>query len=145
MKTKLRRKPALGPSHTFEVHEHHFVSGKRAHGGHNSKGEWETGKFSHSHEGGNVPHKHPDTGPAAYTIDKDAWLRVTGMRGGGRKKFTAKPTGEQMPIVELEEWQKSFKLIVAEPAPAGSSTGPGISLPARMMLTFGMDCEVEGQ
>lgn len=139
---KPNKKLALGPSHPLEVHKHTFVSGRRAHG-HNLEGAWETGTFSHSHAGGNTPHQHPETGPAAYTIDKDAWLRATGMRGGGRKKFTAKPSGEQFPIVELEEWQKTFKVILCEPTPLEWGTGPGVSLPQRIALTFKQNFEVE--
>lgn len=70
----------------LEVHEHAFTSGR-----------WD--KISHSHEGGDAPHEHPDTGPASYTIDKDEWARKTGLRGGGRKKYTAKASGEQFPLV----------------------------------------------
>ena len=122
----------------FEIHEHCFVRGPRSRGGYDRKGNWQTGKFSHSHEGGDVPHQHPDTGPAAYTIDKDEWSRKTGLRGGGRKKFTVKPTGEQMPIIELEDWQKSFEIHVAPPPPGHQGEGPGIALPMRMVLGFGM-------
>ena len=90
---------------------------------------------------GGVPHQHPDTGPACYTIDKDEWVRDTGLRGGGRKKFTKVPTGEQFPIVELEEWQKSFEIIYGPP-PKGpqyeNATGPGIALPLRLVKGFGM-------
>ncbi len=68
----------------YEVHAHHWVSGSRR------------GQFSHSHEGGDVGHEHTNTGPAAFTIDKDEWAAATGLRGGGRKKFTKRPAGEQM-------------------------------------------------
>jgi hypothetical protein len=83
----------------FEVHEHTFLSGPRA-------------KFSpaerlvHSHEGGERPHQHAEVGPATYTIDKDDWFRLTGFRGGGKKTFTKRPSGEQLPIVELEDLAK---------------------------------------
>jgi len=70
----------------LEVHEHCFTSGPRANG-------WDY-KFSHSHASGSVPHKHPNTGPACYTIDKDECRKITGRHGGGRKKFTEKPSGE---------------------------------------------------
>lgn len=73
----------------FEVHEHAFVSGPRR-----------GGKLVHSHEGGNfTPHEHPNTGPGCYTIDKHEWAQKTGLRGGGTKKFTAKPSGEQLPTI----------------------------------------------
>lgn len=128
----------------LEVHEHVFVSGPRSNGLFIQKTQKTTSHFSHSHEGGDVPHQHPDTGPAAYTIDKDEWLRATGLRGGGRKKFTAKPSGEQFPIVELEDWQKSFEIVVHEPGPSPIQDprlppeGPGIAPAVRMILGFGM-------
>ena len=70
-------------SHDLEVHRHSFVSGS-------------SGTFSHSHDGGATPHHHPGTGPATYTIDKDEWGWVTGLRGGGRKKYTRRQSGPQM-------------------------------------------------
>jgi hypothetical protein len=79
------------PGH-FEVHKHSWITNLRARNCNYT--------FSHSHEGGDRPHHHPDTGPACYTIDKDDWLRNTGLRGGGRKKFTKNPRGQQMPIEE---------------------------------------------
>jgi hypothetical protein len=128
----------------FEVHEHCYISGPRANGGcYDRSGKWQIGKFSHSHEGGSVPHKHPQTGPSVYTIDKDDWFRSTGLRGGGRKKFTAKPTGEQLPWKELEHWQKSFQIIIGPRTPETRGEGPGIALPARMVLTFGMTFEIK--
>lgn len=132
---------------TLELHRHTFVSGKRAHGCY-TNGKWDTGTFSHSHIGGDVPHEHPQTGPATYTIDKDDWYRSTGLRGGGRKKFTAKPTGEQFAIVALEDWQKTFELIICAPTPSEGEPGymgegPGIALPLRMIKSFGMTCIVK--
>lgn len=125
------------PTKSLEVHEHCFISGPRA--------RWAfpdpSRKLVHSHDGGDVPHKHADTGPGAYTIDKDEWFRETGLRGGGRKKFTKRPTGEQFPIAELEEWQKSFEIVYGPP-PKGAqfenAHGPGIALPLRLIKTFGM-------
>lgn len=129
------RQPAL-----LEVHEHSFISGQRT-GGHYERGVWHTGPFSHSHEGGDRPHQHPHTGPSAYTIDKDDWYRSTGLRGGGRKVFTSKPKGEQFPIKELEDWQKSFEVIVCDPSPDQKGTGPGMALPLRMIKQFGMTAQ----
>jgi hypothetical protein len=119
----------------LEVHEHAFVRGPRSR-------RAGTHHFVHSHEGGDVPHQHPDTGPARYTIDKDGWLRETGLRGGGRKKFTVRPTGEQFPRLELEPWQTEFE-IAAQPrvkTKPGEQVfeGPGIALPLRMILGFRM-------
>lgn len=113
----------------FEVHEHCITSGPRANRG---------VRIVHSHPGGNEPHQHAETGPASYTIDKDEWFAATGLRGGGRKKFTKRPTGEQLPIVELEGWQRSFKVVVCDPPAEYIGEGPGIALPARMVLGFGM-------
>src|SRR6266487_5014440 len=100
----------------LEVHEHTFVSGPRAHGGcYSPRGTWQLSKFSHSHEGGERPHQHPNCGPAAFTIDQADWFRATGLKGGGRKTFTPGPTGEQFPIKELEDWQTSFEVVIVGP------------------------------
>lgn len=122
---------------SFEVHEHCIISGPNAHK------SW-ANRISHSHEGGNTRHQHADTDPASFTIDKDQWLRDTGLKGGGRKKFTRKPTGEQMPVVEMEDWQNTFEVIICEPgAPPGyEGEGPGIALPMRMIHAFGMTARV---
>lgn len=115
----------------LEVHEHCFTSGPRS--------KHYVYKFEHSHEGGNIPHSHPDTGPSSFTIDKDEWLRATGLRGGGRKKFTVKPNGEQFPYVEREPM--TFDVIVVGDggrAASGGAEGPGIAPVARMALTFGL-------
>lgn len=117
-------------SNPLEVHEHWFISGPRTRFG----GE----RLVHSHAGGSVPHQHPATGPASYTIDKDEWLLKTGLRGGGRKKFTARPKGEQLPRVELEKWQTEFEIIVGPPTPEKMGSGPGVALPMRMILGHGM-------
>lgn len=113
----------------LEVHEHHIISGPRAHSGKT---------IVHSHERGELPHGHEHTGPAAYTIDKDDWARATGLQGGGRKRFTDAPEGEQLPIVELEDWQKSFTIVVGDPPPGFSGTGGGYYAAARMILACRM-------
>jgi hypothetical protein len=118
----------------YEVHTHHFVSGPRSRAGYGTEGKWRETKFSHSHRGGSLAHAHPHTGPASYTIDKDAWFKATGLRGGGRKKFTEQPTGEQLPLVDLEENQKSFEVIIGSPTPPEWGTGPGTAPIARMIL-----------
>ncbi len=97
---------------TLEVHSHHYLSS--------------TSSFEHSHEGGGVPHKHPDTGPATFVIDKDEWHAATGLDGGGRKKFTHKPTGPQLPIAELEDWQRTFRVVFVDEYTDGHA-GAGIS------------------
>lgn len=101
----------------FEVHEHCFTRGPRANG-------WNY-KFTHSHTGGSAPHKHAETGPACYGGFKDAG------------KFTAKPKGEQMPMVDLEDWQKSFDVIVT-PWNEGFGEGPGTMAAERMIREFRM-------
>lgn len=122
----------------LEVHEHIFITGPRANGCFIWAQQKTTSHFSHSHEGGDVPHSHPDTGPACYVIDKDDWFRTTGLHGGGRKVLTAAPSGEQMPRVELEKWQTEFEIIVGPPPKVFIGEGPGIALPARMILACGM-------
>jgi hypothetical protein len=65
----------------FEVHEHSRIVGG-------------SGKVKHSHEDATAA--HPQHGPAHFTIDRDEWRRTTGLKGGGRKKFTKRPTGVQL-------------------------------------------------
>ena len=124
-----------GAAKKLEVHEHHFVTGPRV-GGHYERSGWHTGKFSHSHEGGDRSHEHPDTGPASYTIDKDEWLARTGLKGGGRKKFTAKPTGEQ--FAGTTPYRGSFEIIVGPPPAGFEGEGAGVAPAVRMQLAFGM-------
>lgn len=124
----------------YEVHEHCFVSGPRA----NRPGY----SFDHSHPGGSVPHQHPNTGPACFTIDRDEWRRRTGRDGGGRKVFTKTPTGERLPVLELEPWQKSFDVIIDEEslqrfrAERPHAEGPGEAPAMRMVLGFRMKANV---
>lgn len=124
----------------LEVHEHCVIRGPRA----NRSGPgWPVGQDStieHSHDGGNIPHSHPDTGPASYTIDKDEWLRATGMRGGGRKKFTPTPAGEQFEFIPRTAEERAFEVIACDPpAPPGFvGEGGGLSAAARMALAFGL-------
>lgn len=128
----------------LEVHTHSFVSGLRANGGcYSPRGVWLLSTFSHSHADGDRAHQHPNTGPASYTIDKDEWARATGLRGGGRKTFTAKPTGEQLPRVELKAWQTSFEVIVVVPRQSENGAGPGIAPAVRMIQQFGMTANVK--
>lgn len=122
----------------LEVHEHCFIRGPRA------NKSWAY-NLRHSHEGGDQPHQHADTGPASYTIDKDEWFRATGLRGGGRKKFTAKPSGDQFPLAALEKWQTEFEVVVCErptEGPLADSRGGGFEAATRMQLAFGMRATV---
>lgn len=116
----------------LEVHEHWYITGPNANRGIH---------LVHAHEGGDQPHEHADetqrTGPGAYTIDKDEWMLRTGLRGGGRKKFVAKPLGTQLPIVVIEPPRIDI-VIVGDggAAAAGGATGPGLSAVDRMQLVF---------
>lgn len=121
----------------LEVHSHTFVSGPRANGPFVAATQRTTSTFDHSHEGGDVPHTHPDTGPACYVIDKDEWARL-GYVGGGRKKFTAQPTGEQMPAEPLSEEERTFDVVVCDPPPGFEGTGGGEIAAHRMMQAFGL-------
>jgi hypothetical protein len=108
-----------------------------------------SGEIIHSHDEGARPHQHAGYGPATYTIDKDEWARATGLKGGGRKKFSAAPTGQQLPIVELESWQRSFEIIVDEESLARfhrqhpGATGGGEMTAARMILGSRMTATVK--
>jgi hypothetical protein len=115
----------------LEVHEHCIISGPL-------RGLIGRNKFSHSHAGGDAYHLHPDTGPGSYTIDKDEWLYSTGLKGGGRKKFTVRPSGEQFPLVEPKDGEDSFQIIVGKPMPVFQGEGPGVALPMRMVLASKM-------
>ncbi|HXI17793.1 MAG TPA: hypothetical protein VNM48_15640 [Chloroflexota bacterium] len=89
-------------SASLEVHTHSYIAGSRS------------GKVDHSHADGSRRHQHAATGPAKYTIDKDEWYATTGYKGGGRRKFTKNPVGPQLPLVELEAWQQSFKVVFCD-------------------------------
>lgn len=111
----------------LEVHEHCIISGRRA--------NRSDSKIVHSHEGGDTQHEHPDCGPASYTIDKDEWFRATGLRGGGRKRFTKTPEGEQLPRVERAPGADEFEIHVG-PNPPGwdpKSSGGGYFTAVRMI------------
>lgn len=121
----------------LEVHSHSYVGDER--------GAYVVRVITHSHEGGDVPHQHGNFGPATYTIDSDAWFAATGQRGGGKKRFTVKPSGPQLPLAELEEWQKRFTIIIGEPVTKCPACGDehgaaGGALPTthRMIQAFRM-------
>jgi hypothetical protein len=114
----------------LELHEHWYISGPRANCGK---------RLFHSHEGGDRPHAHETaehrTGPGAYTIDKGEWFARTGLRGGGRKKFSDKPTGEQFPVVFVEAPQ--IKVVIVGDggaAAARGASGPGLAVVDRLQL-----------
>jgi hypothetical protein len=122
----------------YEVHEHSFTRGPRA------QLSGARSHLVHSHAGGDVPHEHADTGPASFTIDKDQWLRRTGLHGGGRKKFTATPSGEQLPVVAIDPADLEFDVIYCTSAMQqfrdgdAKSTGGGNAATERISLAFGM-------
>lgn len=115
----------------LELHEHAVISGPDA----NWAGR---NRIVHSHEGGEVPHRHEHTGPASYTIDKDDWFRATGLQGGGRKQFTSAPTGKQLPTIVLTEAGRAFEVVVGPPPQGFTGTGAGSAPVARMVLAMGM-------
>lgn len=114
----------------LEVHEHSYVSGPNAH-----KSWLRT--LTHSHADGSTPHEHEHTGPACYVIDKDAWAAATGLKGGGRKRYTKAPTGPQLAWVERPECERTFRVIICAPVP-GQGAGPGLAPVARMVLGYGL-------
>ena len=118
----------------LEVHEHSYITGPKS-----RFAGLPQSRLVHSHEGGDKPHVHEDlahtTGCGSYTIDKDEWFLKTGMRGGGRKKFTVKPSGLQMPLVAIKAPQ--IRVIVAGDggaAAARGAKGPGLATVIRMQL-----------
>jgi hypothetical protein len=109
----------------YEVHTHSVLTGRG-------------GAIEHSHPGGNEPHRHMGTGPACFTIDKDAWLRATGMRGGGRKKFTEEPTGSQLSAIAIPVEERRVKVFVHPSAREVDHVGAGSATLARMVAAFGL-------
>lgn len=110
----------------LEVHRHTFISGPRS-------GQ----TIEHSHEGPKG-HQHADMGPATYTICRNEWFAATGLRGGGVKKYSAKPKGEQFPLAEMEDWQKSFRIIVGPRPENHAGEGGGFATAVRMVKQFDM-------
>src|SRR5258706_5701767 len=108
---------------SLEVHGHSWITGPHANHGL---------RIEHSHQEGSYSHRHPDTGPAGFTIDKDEWYAATGMRGGGRKRYTPRPIGQQLEWIEPEH--RTFKVVfvdngyTAEHARAGSEKTTGAPL-----------------
>lgn len=132
------------------VHSHCYVSGKLAHGCYRN-GEWFTGTFTHTHEGGDVPHTHPQTGPSFF-----------GHRGV--RKYAKKIQGEQFSeTIPLTEEENTFELIVTDSAilsvpvpfgekvpglvPIGNTPIEALGFPAaeRMINGFGMKCIIRDE
>lgn len=73
----------------FVVHRHHtFVDGR------------DGPAILHSHTDGGEAHRHPDTATA--------WF---GHRGEGAEKPTRAPSGPQLPLVELTEAERTFRVV----------------------------------
>lgn len=104
----------------LEIHEHSWISGP------NANRSW-LRRIEHSHADGHIPHSHPDTGPACYTIDKDKWFRATGMMGGGKKKYTTKPTGPQLDFIPRPEEDSTFDVIMVDRGYSRAHQASGIS------------------
>jgi hypothetical protein len=120
----------------LEVHEHCYITGPNSRFAGHARS-----RLVHAHEGGDQPHEHVDathrTGPGSYTIDKDEWHARTGLRGGGRKRFVTKPTGEQMPFVAREP--SRIDIVIhgdGGAAAARGGQGPGLAVVDRMVLGF---------
>ena len=125
------------PRARLEMHEHHFITGPLALTG--------ASKFAHSHDGGEVPHEHHNdagrTGPAARTIDKDEWFAATGLRGGGRKKFTAAPSGPQFAMRRTEA--PKIEIIIVGDGGASIAHGCGGTDLTLARMTKALDARVE--
>jgi hypothetical protein len=115
----------------LEVHDHSYVAGPRS-------GDPATSRFSHAHQRGDQPHQHPDTGPAAYTIDRDEWYAATGLHGGGRRAFVRRPTGTRLERVELQDWQRRLTVVFCDRGitPAHEQAGVTELQLARMRREF---------
>lgn len=107
------------PKQTYQVHEHCVLNSHRS----------PTPKIVHAHDGGEMPHQHPNCGPAFY--------------GYRAPKFSAKPKGEQLPWVDLEDWQRSFEIHYCGASPSKGEPGyigegPGLLPVERMIHGFKM-------
>lgn len=101
-------------THRFQVHEHTRLDSRQS----------PAPRLVHAHAGGDEPHQHEHHGPAFY--------------GYGAAKFSARPKGNQLPIVALEDWQRSFEVHYMgtspqEGEPGFIGVGPG-TLPAERMI-----------
>jgi hypothetical protein len=119
----------------FELHEHWFISGPRSHAGYRN-GVWADTKLIHSHQGGSIPHTHPDTGPSFF--------------GYRKPKTTKKPKGEQLELIPRTEEENTFELIVTDSAmihatiPIGDTPIHALGFPAaeRMIVGSRLKCIV---
>lgn len=115
----------------YEMHEHIFVAGLRKKSGYGKDGKWHVGgeHILHSHDGGSVPHIHPDTGPSFY--------------GYRKPKVTKKPTGEQFKYVSRSQEDNNFELVITNSAlihaeePIGNTPVELLKFPAADRLITG--------
>jgi hypothetical protein len=116
----------------YELHEHYFVSGPRSSQGYRN-GVWCEIKFSHSHPGGSIPHRHPDTGPAFY--------------GYRKSKFSKRSFGEQFELVPLTEEENTFVLHLTDSGPTQDTPFEALRFPPaqRMMRWHRMKCIVRDE
>lgn len=94
----------------YAVHDHAIIRGPRSH----RLGNWPAGtgsKIVHSHEGGEVAHTHPDTGPCHLS--------------GGKAKSTARPNGEQLTYVKTDSADLVFDLFILDSAVAMGDLAKG--------------------
>lgn len=99
---------------TLPVHRHSYTRGPNATAGYRADGKWHTNQFEHAHEGGDRSHGHPETGPAHF------------IGGIARAKLVTRPTGEQLPLVALEDEQRTFHVVFVDEYTA-AHTSAGIS------------------
>jgi hypothetical protein len=131
------------PSQGLELHEHSFTSGPRSRARYDGSGKWVETTFTHSHAGGGVPHKHPNTGPSGFAYYKG--------------KFTKRPSGEQFELVPLTEDESTFELVITDSAitydddwnkiPIGNTPIEEICMPAadRMVRGHRLRCIVRDE
>lgn len=136
--------PPVPPPGALEVHEH-WRSGRRGYRFDPATRDttWvDDTRLTHSHEDGSSGHRHPETGCALLTIDKDAWKAATGLKGGGRKTYTTRPSGEQLAYVALTIEERTFTVVLTLPIPESTSDVDGAAV-ARLMLGLDMTPVVE--
>lgn len=131
---------ALTPGYT--LHTHHFVRGPRSSARYRG-GVWCETKFTHSHEGGDVAHTHPETGPSFYAYRSP--------------KRTKKPNGEQFAeMTPLTDEERTFEVVITDSAlksthdglvPIGDTPVEALGFPAadRMMVEGRMICVIRDE
>lgn len=90
----------------YEVHEHAYTSGPEQ----RKPRKPGAPELVHSHEGGDMPHAHPDTGRSRY----------------GQNKLTKKPTGPQLERIAIAPERNTFRVIFVDEYTSGHASA-GIS------------------